>query len=81
MNSEIERKIDRDGLLKREKADAPSNKRKLSTSLSKMKRDSVQITGRIDGTDPLLRSTLSLGFIIRTIKERKKSETIDNPQD
>jgi len=81
MNSEIERKIDRDGLLKREKAEAPSNKRKLSTSLSKMKRDSVQITGRTDGTDPLLRSTLSLGFIIRTLKERKKSETIDNPQD
>lgn len=75
MNSE------QDGLLKRDKAEAQSNKRKLSTNLSKLKRDSIQITAKTDGTDPLLRSTLSLGFIIKTIKERKKSETIDNPQD
>jgi len=69
-------------LFKREKVvEAPPNtKRKLSTSLSQMKRHSVQVTGRTDGADPLLRSTLSLGFIIRTIKERKKSETVDNPQ-
>ena len=73
MNSES------DGLIKRDKAEAPTIKRKLSTSLSQMKRHSVQVTGRTDGTDPLLRSTLSLGFIIRTIKERKKSETVDNP--
>ena len=57
------------------------SKRKLSSTsnLSKMKRESVRITGNTDGTDPLLRSTLSLGFIIKTIKERKKSETVDNP--
>lgn len=68
-------------LFKREKVvEAPPTKRKLSTSLSAMKRHSVQVTGRTDGADPLLRSTLSLGFIIRTIKERKKSETVDNPQ-
>jgi hypothetical protein len=72
MNSES------DGLIKRDKAEAPTIKRKLS-SLSQMKRHSVQVTGRTDGADPLLRSTLSLGFIIRTIKERKKSETVDNP--
>jgi hypothetical protein len=73
MNSES------DGLIKHDKAEAPTIKRQLSTSLSQMKRHSVQVTGRTDGADPLLRSTLSLGFIIRTIKERKKSETVDNP--
>jgi hypothetical protein len=46
-----------------------------------MKRQSIQVTGQTDGENPLLRSTLSLGFIIKTIKERKKSETLDNPQD
>ena len=75
MNSENEA-----NLYKRDKVIEPPPKRKLSISLSQMKRHSVQVTGNTDGSDPLLRSTLSLGFIIRTIKERKKSETVDNPQ-